>query len=154
MRGAPHVGFSAAMRKIRARISLLNRLRPPSWLALEKHVQYNRKPARCQLTTVLGVTKIRGRSHSDHRLRKPIQNSLCRVVIRRRHPDGISAYHRHGYPVSPPISSMTLSVISTHSTNPKLIAQACTRVSHPPFARRQVDPRLRVLVLPDRIQGV
>jgi hypothetical protein len=34
-------------------------LRPPTGLALETHVQYNRKPARCQPTTVLGATKIK-----------------------------------------------------------------------------------------------
>src|ERR1700687_4527324 len=66
MRGA--VGCSAAMRKIRARTSLLTRLRPPTHLALETHVQYNRKPARCQPTTVLGVTRMRGCSHSDQNL--------------------------------------------------------------------------------------
>src|ERR1700730_6339425 len=65
MRGAPQVGFSAAIRKIRARPSLLTCLRPPARLALETHVQYKRNPARCQLTTVLGVTKTRGFVHPD-----------------------------------------------------------------------------------------
>ena len=65
MRGAPQVGFSAAIRKIRARTSLLTCLRPPARLALETHVQYKRNPARCQLTTVLGVTKTRGFVHPD-----------------------------------------------------------------------------------------
>src|SRR5882672_2426117 len=60
MRGAPQLGFSATIRKIRARASLLTRFRPPTCLALETHVQYKRNPARCQLTTVLGVTKTRG----------------------------------------------------------------------------------------------
>src|ERR1035441_3532768 len=84
MRGAPQVGFSAAIRKIRARTSLLTRLRPPTRLILETHVQYNRKPARCQPTTVLGVTRMRGRSHPDQSFRKTTQKSLCRVVSRRR----------------------------------------------------------------------
>src|SRR5216684_7806409 len=57
MRGAPQVGFSATIRKIKARTSLLTRFRPPTWLILETHVQYKRNPARCQFTTVLGVTK-------------------------------------------------------------------------------------------------
>src|ERR1700722_20999012 len=43
MRGAPQVGFSAAMRKIRARTSLLNSLRPPTPLAREIQAQYNRE---------------------------------------------------------------------------------------------------------------
>src|ERR1019366_4808113 len=84
MRGAPQVGFSVAMRQIRARTSLLTRLRPPTRLALETQVQYNRKPARCQLTTVRGVTKTRGLVHPDQNVFKAIQNSLCRVVNRRR----------------------------------------------------------------------
>ena len=54
MRGAPQVGFSATMRKISARISWLTRFRPPLCLAWESHLQYSRKPARCQPTTVLG----------------------------------------------------------------------------------------------------
>src|ERR1022692_2563799 len=84
MRGAPQVGFSAAMRKIRARTSLLTRLRPPIRLALEIQVQYKRNPARCQRTTVLGVTKTRGFVHPDQNVFKAIQNSLCRAVNRRR----------------------------------------------------------------------
>ena len=32
MRGAPQVGFSATIRKIKARTSLLTRFRPPTWL--------------------------------------------------------------------------------------------------------------------------
>src|ERR1700730_17670293 len=53
MRSAPQVGFSATIRKIKARTSLLTRFRPPTWLILETHVQYKRNPARCQFTTVL-----------------------------------------------------------------------------------------------------
>src|ERR1700736_2503343 len=64
MRGAPQVGFSAAIRKIRARTSLLTHFRPATCLALETHVQYKRNPARCQLTTVLG-------SDQDERLCPP-----------------------------------------------------------------------------------
>src|SRR6516162_8411802 len=60
MRGAPQVGFSATIRKIKARTSLLTRFRPPTRLNLEIHVQYKRNPARCQFTTVRGVTNTRG----------------------------------------------------------------------------------------------
>ena len=57
MRGAPQVGFSATIRKIKARSSLLTRFRPPFCLTLETHVQYRRNPARCQFTTALGVNQ-------------------------------------------------------------------------------------------------
>src|SRR5882762_2183100 len=83
-RGAPQVGFSAAMRKISARISLLTRFWPPICLALESHFQYSRKPARCQPTTVLGVTTMRGPFHPAQSFRNPTQNSLCNAVSRRR----------------------------------------------------------------------
>jgi hypothetical protein len=83
MRGAPQVGFSATIRKIRARTSLLTRLRP-TCLALETQVQYKRNPARCQLATVLGVTKTRGFVHPDHNVFSATQNSLCGAVNRRR----------------------------------------------------------------------
>src|SRR6266699_1693002 len=46
--------------------------------------QYKRNPARCQFTTVLGVTKTRGLVHPDHNVLNAIQNSLCRVVNRWR----------------------------------------------------------------------
>src|ERR1019366_311756 len=84
MRGAPQVGFSAAMRKIKARTSWLTGRRPPLWRALESHFQYSRKPARCQLTTLLGVTSMRGSFHRVQRLRNTTQNSLCHAVSRRR----------------------------------------------------------------------
>src|SRR5437870_11326852 len=84
MRGAPQVGFSATMRKIKARTSLLTRFRPPTWLILETHVQYKRKPARCQFTTVRGVTKTRGLVHPHQSILNATQNSLCRAVNRRR----------------------------------------------------------------------
>src|SRR6267154_1356208 len=84
MRGAPQVGFSATIRKIKARTSLLTRFRRPTWLILETHVQYKRNPARCQFTTVLGVTKTRGCLHPDQHILNATQNSLCRAVNRRR----------------------------------------------------------------------
>src|ERR1700693_376534 len=84
MRGAPQVGFSETIRKIKARSCLLTRFRPPTWLNLETHVQYKRNPARCQFTTVLGVTKMSGVVHPDQNVRNTTQNSLCRAVNRRR----------------------------------------------------------------------
>jgi len=84
MRGAPQVGFSATIRKIRARTSLLTRFRPPTRLTLEIHDQYKRNPAPCQFTTVLGVTKMRGLVHPDQNVLNATQNSLCRAVNRVR----------------------------------------------------------------------
>src|SRR6516162_4297784 len=84
MRGAPQVGFSATIRKIRARTSLLTPFRPPTRLNLEIHVQYKRNPARCQFTTLRGVTKTRGFLHPDQNVLNATQNSLCRAVNRVR----------------------------------------------------------------------
>src|SRR6202030_4567654 len=44
MRGAPQVGFSATIRKIKARSSLLTHFRPTTCLNLETQVQYKRNP--------------------------------------------------------------------------------------------------------------
>ena len=60
MRGAPQVGFSATMRKIRSRTSLNVCLLRTCLLALETNPQYSRKPPRCQRTTVSGVTHDEG----------------------------------------------------------------------------------------------
>jgi hypothetical protein len=84
MRGAPQVGFSAAMRKIKARISLLTGFRPPGLCTPEMSRQYRRNPARCHLTPVLGVTRISGFFQPAQSLRNTIQNNLCRVLSRRR----------------------------------------------------------------------
>jgi hypothetical protein len=56
MRGAPQVGFSATMRKINSRNSLLIRFLPNVFRWREIQFQYRRNPARCQRTTVSGVT--------------------------------------------------------------------------------------------------
>ena len=80
MRGAPQVGFSAAMRKISARTSWLTGLRPPLCRVRESHFQYSRKLARCQPTTVLGVTTMRAPFHPTQSLRNTTQNSLCNAV--------------------------------------------------------------------------
>ena len=82
MRGAPQVGFSTTIRRIKARSSLLTRFRPRTCLTPETHVQYKRNPARCQFTTVLGVTKTRG--FPDQHILNTTQNSRCRAVNRRR----------------------------------------------------------------------
>jgi hypothetical protein len=84
MRGAPQVGFSETIRKIKARTSFLTRFRPPIWLTRETHVQYKRNPARCQFTTVRGVTKMRGLVHPDQSVLNATQNILCRAGNRRR----------------------------------------------------------------------
>ena len=84
MRGAPQVGFSATMRKIRERTSLLTRFRPPARRNLEIHVPYKRNPARCQFTTVRGVTTTRGFMHPDQNVLSATQNNLCRAVNRVR----------------------------------------------------------------------
>jgi hypothetical protein len=84
MRGAPQIGFSSTIREIKARTSLLTRFRPPICLTLEIHVQYKRNPARCQFTTVRGVTKTRGFLHPDQNVLNATQNSLCMPVNRRR----------------------------------------------------------------------
>src|SRR5207253_8871284 len=76
--GAPQVGFSATIRKIKARTSLLTRLRPPTWLTLETHVQYKRNPARCQCTTVLGATNMSGMVHSDQSVLYATENNSTR----------------------------------------------------------------------------
>src|SRR6201997_4175095 len=84
MRGAPQVGFSAAMRKIKARISLLTGFRPPGLCAPELSRQYRRNPARCHPTTVLGVTRISGFFQPAHSFRNTIQNNLCEALSPRR----------------------------------------------------------------------
>jgi hypothetical protein len=82
MRGAPHVGFSTAMRKISARISLPTDFRP-SRVAPESHFQYSR-PARCHPTTVLGVTRTKGFFHPAQSFFRISQNSFCIADKRRR----------------------------------------------------------------------
>src|ERR1700746_579916 len=81
MRGAPQVGFSATIRKIKARTSLLTRFRPPTRLTLEIHVQYKRNPARCQFTTVLAVTRTRGFLRSDQNILNATQNTFAGQTI-------------------------------------------------------------------------
>src|SRR5437899_6497027 len=65
MRGAPHVGFSTAIRKINSRTSFDACRRPTGLLTLEISLQYKRNPALCQRTTVSGVTAMRDCCHAD-----------------------------------------------------------------------------------------
>src|SRR3954469_25950040 len=57
MRGAPHIGFSLFMRRIKSRTSSANfGLR--TLCRRDRHVQNRRYPARCQETTVSGLTRM------------------------------------------------------------------------------------------------
>jgi len=58
MRGAPQVGFSTTILKISSRISFESLFLPTECCAREMSLQYKRKPAWCQPTTVSGVTTI------------------------------------------------------------------------------------------------
>src|SRR6516162_9969330 len=60
MRGAPHVGFSATMRKISSRTSRLKGFLPAACRVRDSQDQYKRKPVRCQRATVSGVTSRSG----------------------------------------------------------------------------------------------
>ena len=83
MRGAPQVGFSAAMRRIRARISAFVDGRPGS-LARDFHLQYLRKPSRCQRTTVSGWTRTNTSFHRGHTRRRTTQKKRSAVLMRGR----------------------------------------------------------------------
>ena len=72
------------MRKIKLRISLLIPVLPPTRRARDSHFQYTRKPARCQATTVLGVTSTSDCFHLDQNLNRAIQKNLWMVDNRRR----------------------------------------------------------------------
>jgi hypothetical protein len=76
MRGAPQVGFSATMRKISSRSSLLTHFLPARTRCRESQVQYSLKPARCHRTAVSGWTRINACLHPDQNRRKMTQKSL------------------------------------------------------------------------------
>jgi hypothetical protein len=76
MRGAPHVGFSATMRKINSRTSFDNLFLPTCFLSFEMKFPYSRNPARCQRTTVSGVTTRRDFFQSDQNRDASTQKSL------------------------------------------------------------------------------
>jgi hypothetical protein len=52
---------------------------PTRFLAFEIKLQYSRKPARCQRTTVSGVTTRRDFFHSDRNRHASIQKSLSKI---------------------------------------------------------------------------
>ena len=76
MRGAPHVGFSATIWQIRSRTSLAIGVLPVGFLTFEINFQYQRNPARCQRTTVSGVTTKSASFQPDQNRRRSSQNSL------------------------------------------------------------------------------
>ena len=76
MRGAPQVGFSTTIRKINSRTSFGVGFLPTRVLTWDISLQYERKPAWCQRTTVSGVTTIRACFHPDQNRLTATQNSL------------------------------------------------------------------------------
>src|SRR5438132_10388970 len=85
MRGAPHVEFSLAMRRISSRRPALMEGRPVRWRR-ESQVQYLRNPARCHWITVSGFTKTSTSDHLVHILRNATQNSRSAPVKHPRRP--------------------------------------------------------------------
>ena len=60
-------------------------LLPASWfVGCFLGTMCKRNPARCEFTTVLGVTEMSGLVHPDQNVLNATQNSLCRAVNRRR----------------------------------------------------------------------
>src|SRR5215831_7985995 len=82
MRGAPQVGFSATIRKISSRTSLDSFFLPTGFLAFEIKLQYSRKPARCQRTTVSGLTSTRDCFQAPQKRRANTQKILSTAPIR------------------------------------------------------------------------
>jgi hypothetical protein len=86
----PSVGFSAAMDRMSFRSSRMILGRPGR--LQESQRQYQRNPARCQLTTVSGFTITKALAHLDHTLRSASQNrrsrrlNLGRELLRLRTP--------------------------------------------------------------------
>jgi hypothetical protein len=68
------------MRKIRSRTSLRVGLLPGCLVILETSLQYRRKPARCQRTTVSGVTMRRDCFQPDQTRRATTQKTRSRVL--------------------------------------------------------------------------
>jgi hypothetical protein len=75
MRGAPHLGFSAFKRRLSSRISLVTFGRPD---CRDLHRQNRRKPARCQDTTVSGLTKMRASAQPEYSRRSAVQKNRSR----------------------------------------------------------------------------
>jgi len=73
---APQVGFSATTLKIKSFTSFESLFLPTRFLTLEIKLQYRRKPALCQRTTVSGVTTMRDCFHPDQNRRVTTQKSM------------------------------------------------------------------------------
>jgi len=80
MRGAPQVGFSATIRKIRSRTSFEILFLPVTRRALEIARQYRANPDLCHRTTVSGLTTIRACFHPHQNLRANTQKILSSIV--------------------------------------------------------------------------
>src|SRR6516164_1986010 len=76
MRGAPQLGFSAIIWKMRSRTSFGACLLPMGFLVFEIILQYQLNPARCQRTTVSGVTTRSACFQPDQDRRTSSQKSL------------------------------------------------------------------------------
>jgi hypothetical protein len=82
IRGAPQVGFSRTIRKIRSRTSIEILLLPIIRHAPEITRQYKANPALCHRTTVSGFTTMRACSQPDQNLLTKTQRSLSNVTSR------------------------------------------------------------------------
>jgi len=80
MRGAPQVRFSATMRKISSRNSLLTHFLPALLRCRDSHFQYSLNPVRCQRTTVSGCTRTNTRFHPDQSRHIRTQNNLSAIA--------------------------------------------------------------------------
>src|SRR5260370_30418065 len=78
MRGAPQVEFSATIRKISASHSVDSFFLPICFLAFEIKLQYSRNRARCERTTVSGVTTRRDLFQSVQNRHASTQKSLSK----------------------------------------------------------------------------
>jgi hypothetical protein len=78
MRAAPQVGLSVTIWKMRSRTSWDSFFLPTRSFTLEIRFQYLRKPARCQRTTVSGVTMMRELFQADQNRCASTQKSLSR----------------------------------------------------------------------------
>ena len=74
--GSTRVGFSATIRKIRSQTSFDNLFLPTCFFTFEIKLQSSRNSARCQRTTVSGVTTRSGFFQSDQNRRARTQKSL------------------------------------------------------------------------------
>ena len=70
--------MSVTIWKMRSRISWDSFFLPTRCFTLEIRLQYLRKPARCQRTTVSGVTMMRELFQADQNRRAETQNSLSK----------------------------------------------------------------------------